>query len=63
MSSPPHSPDGTDDDYTVQQENELEALAAIFGDDFEDLRTKKPWKVPDLFLTVLPTELLSCRPH
>jgi len=36
--------EGTDD-YTVQQENELEALASIFGDDFQDLRTKDPWKV------------------
>lgn len=36
--------DGTDD-YTVQQENELEALASIFVDDFQDLRNKDPWKV------------------
>lgn len=40
-----HTPaDGTDD-HTVQQENELEALASIFGDDFQDLRNKDPWKV------------------
>lgn len=36
--------DGTDD-YTVQQENELEALASIFGDDFQDLRNNDTWKV------------------
>ncbi|XP_063039722.1 eIF-2-alpha kinase GCN2 isoform X2 [Engraulis encrasicolus] len=60
MSSPPHSPDGTDDDYTVQQENELEALAAIFGDDFEDLRTKKPWKIKrpaEVYLNLRPKGL------
>lgn len=33
------------DDYVVQQENELEALASIFGEDFQDVRTKHPWKV------------------
>lgn len=33
------------DDYSVQQENELEALASIFGDDFQDLRNNRPWKV------------------
>lgn len=33
------------DDYAVQQELELEALASIFEDDFEDLRGKDPWKV------------------
>lgn len=36
---------GGTDDYTVQQENELEALASIFGEDFQDLRDKDPWKV------------------
>lgn len=40
----PAAAEGTDD-YTVQQENELEALASIFGDDFQDLRSNDPWKV------------------
>lgn len=40
-----HTPAEATDDYAVQQENELEALASIFGDDFQDLRDKDPWKV------------------
>lgn len=44
MSGQHTTADGTDD-YTVQQENELEALASIFGDDFQDLRNNDPWKV------------------
>lgn len=40
----PNSSDGNED-YVVQQENELEALASIFGDDFRDIRTEHPWKV------------------
>ncbi|XP_072314052.1 eIF-2-alpha kinase GCN2 [Eucyclogobius newberryi] len=51
--------DGTDD-YTVQQENELEALASIFGDDFNDLRNKDPWKVkrpPEVHLCLRPNGL------
>ncbi|XP_056281578.1 eIF-2-alpha kinase GCN2 isoform X3 [Pseudoliparis swirei] len=51
--------EGTDD-YTVQQENELEALASIFGDDFQDLRTKDPWKVkrpPEVHLCLRPNGL------
>lgn len=39
--------DGTDE-RTVQQENELQALAAIYGDDFQDLRSADPWKVEEL---------------
>lgn len=39
------SQDSQTDDYAVQQENELEALASIFGEDFHDLRSKDPWKV------------------
>lgn len=48
------------DDYTVQQENELEALASIFEDDFHDLRNKDPWKVkrpPEVHLCLRPNGL------
>uniref|UniRef100_A0AAV2JI99 non-specific serine/threonine protein kinase n=1 Tax=Knipowitschia caucasica TaxID=637954 RepID=A0AAV2JI99_KNICA len=51
--------DGTED-YSVQQENELEALASIFGDDFQDLRSKDPWKVkrpPEVYLCLRPNGL------
>ncbi|KAF3844747.1 hypothetical protein F7725_007910 [Dissostichus mawsoni] len=54
-----HPADGTDD-HTVQQENELEALASIFGDDFQDLRSKDPWKVkrpPQVHLCLRPNGL------
>lgn len=40
-----HTPINTTEDFTVQQEHELEALASIFGDDFQDLRNQDPWKV------------------
>ncbi|XP_040916157.1 eIF-2-alpha kinase GCN2 [Toxotes jaculatrix] len=55
-----HTPDDRTDDYTVQQENELEALASIFGDDFQDLRNKDPWKVkrpPEVHLCLRPSGL------
>lgn len=47
MSSQLTPADGTDE-RTIQQDNELEALASIFGDDFQDLRNKDPWKVTDI---------------
>ncbi|XP_049451917.1 eIF-2-alpha kinase GCN2 isoform X1 [Epinephelus fuscoguttatus] len=55
----PAAAEGTDD-YTVQQENELEALASIFGDDFQDLRSNDPWKVkrpPEVHLCLRPNGL------
>uniref|UniRef100_A0A667Z965 eIF-2-alpha kinase GCN2 n=1 Tax=Myripristis murdjan TaxID=586833 RepID=A0A667Z965_9TELE len=55
-----HTPTDGTDDYTVQQENELEALASIFGDDFEDLRIKDPWKIkrpPEVYLSLRPKGL------
>uniref|UniRef100_A0A7N9B0T2 non-specific serine/threonine protein kinase n=1 Tax=Mastacembelus armatus TaxID=205130 RepID=A0A7N9B0T2_9TELE len=55
-----HAPTEATDDYTVQQENELEALASIFGDDFQDLRNKDPWKVkrpPEVHLCLRPNGL------
>jgi len=39
------SPHTSTEDYLVQQENELEALSSIFGDDFKDLRRNDTWKV------------------
>lgn len=45
MSGSPSNPPDGNEDYVVQQENELEALASIFGDDFRDIRTEHPWKV------------------
>ncbi|XP_051242159.1 eIF-2-alpha kinase GCN2 [Dicentrarchus labrax] len=59
MSSQHATTDGTED-HTVQQENELEALASIFGDDFLDLRNKDPWKVkrpPEVHLCLRPNGL------
>ncbi|XP_039993112.1 eIF-2-alpha kinase GCN2 isoform X2 [Xiphias gladius] len=55
-----HSPAAGTDDYAVQQENELEALTSIFGDDFQDLRNKDPWKVkrpPEMHLCLRPNGL------
>ncbi|CAN9502229.1 unnamed protein product [Ophioblennius macclurei] len=54
-----HAADAAEE-HTVQQENELEALASIFGDDFQDLRSKDPWKVkrpPEMYLRLRPNGL------
>uniref|UniRef100_A0A672HFN0 non-specific serine/threonine protein kinase n=1 Tax=Salarias fasciatus TaxID=181472 RepID=A0A672HFN0_SALFA len=51
---------GESEEHAVQQENELEALASIFGDDFQDLRSKDPWKVkrpPEMYLCLRPNGL------
>ncbi|XP_077394275.1 eIF-2-alpha kinase GCN2 [Festucalex cinctus] len=48
------------DDHTVQQENELEALASIFEKDFQDIRHNDPWKVrrpPEVHLCLRPKGL------
>ncbi|KAL0969170.1 hypothetical protein UPYG_G00223410 [Umbra pygmaea] len=48
------------DDYSIQQENELEALSSIFGDDFQDLRINHPWKIqrpPEVYLCLRPNGL------
>lgn len=39
------APTEAPEERSVQQENELQALASIFADDFVDLRDKDPWKV------------------
>ncbi|XP_018597701.1 eIF-2-alpha kinase GCN2 isoform X2 [Scleropages formosus] len=55
-----HVPAGELDERAVQQEHELEALAAIYGDDFQDIRTKQPWKVkrpPEVYLSLHPKGL------
>ncbi|XP_067098749.1 eIF-2-alpha kinase GCN2 isoform X2 [Osmerus mordax] len=59
-----HTPSDQIDDYSVQQENELEALASIFEDDFEDLRNKHPWKVkrpPEVYLCLRPNGLSNVK--
>ncbi|XP_061551348.1 eIF-2-alpha kinase GCN2 isoform X1 [Phycodurus eques] len=53
-------PTETTDDHTVQQQNELEALASIFEEDFQDLRQNDPWKVkrpPEVHLCLRPKSL------
>ncbi|KAL6105996.1 eif2ak4 [Pungitius sinensis] len=56
------APTEAPEDHSVQQENELQALASIFGDDFLDLRNKDPWKVkrpPEVHLCLRPNGLNS----
>lgn len=48
----PDSPGGNEG-YVVQQDNELEVLASIFGDDFQHIRTEHPWKVKSSVYTKL----------
>ncbi|CAL8286275.1 unnamed protein product [Lota lota] len=48
------------DGYLVHQENELEALSSIFGDDFKDLRNNDKWKIkrpPEVYLCLRPKGL------
>ncbi|XP_052437387.1 eIF-2-alpha kinase GCN2 isoform X1 [Carassius gibelio] len=47
-------------DYSLQQENELEALSSIYGEDFRDIRAQLPWKVsrpPEVYLSLRPKGL------
>ncbi|KAI7805015.1 putative eukaryotic translation initiation factor 2-alpha kinase 4, partial [Triplophysa rosa] len=47
-------------DHSVEQENELEALSSIFGEDFTDVRSQHPWKVrspPEMHLHLRPKAL------
>lgn len=53
-----HTPTDGTEDYTVQQEHELEAIASIFGDDFQDLRNQDPWKV-----TLIPALIVAHNDH
>ncbi|XP_077179044.1 eIF-2-alpha kinase GCN2 isoform X2 [Paroedura picta] len=46
--------------YQVRQENELQVLEAIYGQDFQDLRHDRPWKVrqsPEINLVLRPQGL------
>ncbi|KAM8915910.1 eIF-2-alpha kinase GCN2 isoform 2-T2 [Spinachia spinachia] len=58
------APTEAPEEHSVRQENELQALASIFGEDFLDLRNKDPWKVkrpPEVHLCLRPSGLNSGR--
>ncbi|XP_067310946.1 eIF-2-alpha kinase GCN2 isoform X2 [Pseudorasbora parva] len=47
-------------DHSLEQENELEALASIYGEDFRDIRAGDPWRVrrpPEVYLKLRPKGL------
>uniref|UniRef100_A0A8C6VKJ1 eIF-2-alpha kinase GCN2 n=1 Tax=Naja naja TaxID=35670 RepID=A0A8C6VKJ1_NAJNA len=43
--------------YQLRQENELQVLESIYGQDFQDLRLGRPWKSPQINLVLRPQGL------